>query len=215
MTVLGVLAGTAAVVWAAPASITNDPANDRFLPTSFNHDPGTVANYVHSGTNPHNVTATTQGPDGKALFSSATISSGSAPVNGTQFLAPGSYPFFCTVHGTIMSGTLVVGAGTPQARPTAALKVLDTKLSKVVKKAQLRVKVTTTGTGTATIAASLGKKKITNSAQVTGAVSTVIKLRLTSKGRTAIESKKKVKLSVGATVDYDFGAPATATAKLK
>jgi plastocyanin len=209
---LGVLAGTAAVAWAAPASITNDPTANFFLPTSFNHDAGTVATYVHSGSNSHNVTSTANGPDGKLLFSSATISSGSTPVNGTQFLGPGSYPFFCTVHGPSMSGTLVV-TGTPQVRPSVQLAVLDKKLAKVVKKRQLRVQVTTTGTGQAAVSASLGNKTIFTKTSVTAPGTQVVKLPLTSKGRAALKNKKKAKLTV--TSSIAFGATATATAKLK
>jgi plastocyanin len=207
------LAGTAAIALGAPATITNNPADNTFLPTSFNHDAGTVATYLHSGGAPHDVTATTNGPDGKALFRSATISSGSTPVNGTQFLGPGPYPFFCTVHGPSMSGTLIVGAGTPQARPSVALQVLDKKLAEVVKKKQLRVQVTTTGSGKAPVSAFLGKKEVATAGEVTAPGTKVLKLKLTAKGRNAIKKKAKVTLTVKSSIA--FGKPATATAKLK
>jgi plastocyanin len=203
---------TAAIALAAPANITNDPAADLFLPTSFNHDAGTVATYTHSGSSPHNVTATQKGSDGQALFSSATISSGSTPVNGTQFLGPGSYPFFCTVHGPSMSGTLVV-AGTPLARPSVALKVLDKKLAKVLKKSQLRVQVTTTGSGKAPLSAFLGKKQVATAGEAIAPGTKVVKLRLTSKGRAALAKKTKATLTVKSSIP--FGTPVKATAKLK
>jgi plastocyanin len=209
---LAVLGAAAAIAWAAPASITNDPASDHFLPTSFNHDAGTVATFVHSGASPHNVTSTQKGPDGKTLFSSATISSGSAPVNGTQYLAAGSYPFFCTVHGPSMSGTLIV-SGTPQARPVVALKVLDKKLAKVLKKSQLRVKVTATGAGNVPIDVLLGKKAIANRTQLDAPGSTVLKIALTPKGRAALAKKKKATVTVKSSID--FGSPAQVSATLK
>lgn len=45
---------------------------------------------------PHNVTATTKGPDGKPLFRSKTTTAGSKSlVNGAQYLSAGTYDFFC------------------------------------------------------------------------------------------------------------------------
>jgi len=76
------------------------------------------------------------GPDGSALFRSATIGGGgaTAPVAGTQYLTTGSYPFTCTIHPTEMHGTLqVTGNGTPQARPSLRLAVTSKKLAKVRK----------------------------------------------------------------------------------
>jgi plastocyanin len=207
------LAATAAIaLGAGPATITNDPASNTFSPTSYNHEAGTLATYRFTGGSPHDVTATANGPDGKALFRSATISSGSTPVNGTQFLGPGSYPFFCTVHGPSMSGTLVV-AGTPQARPSVALQVLDKSLAKVIKKKQLRVQVTTTGTGKAPVSAFLGKKQVATAGEVTAPGTKVLKLPLTTKGRNAIKKKTKVTLTVKSSIA--FGSPVKATAKLK
>jgi hypothetical protein len=53
------------------------------------------------------------------LFSSATIRSGTTPVNGTQSLAPGTYPFICTIHDPQMAAQLVVrpGAAPPRLPP--------------------------------------------------------------------------------------------------
>src|SRR3954454_1808602 len=70
---------------------------------------------------PHNVTAADNGPDGKPLFASKTISNGEdAPVVGAAQLKTGSYSFMCTIH-TFMTATLnVTDQGTPQPAPAPA-----------------------------------------------------------------------------------------------
>jgi plastocyanin len=210
--VAAILAVTAAVALAAPAAITGKADNTFDAPT-YNHDAGTVAQLLIAGSS-HNATATANGPDGKPLFSSITLSTigGSTPVNGTEYLAAGSYPFICTIHPSTMVATLVV-AGTPQPRPTVTAKVLDTKLSKVVKKGQLRVQATTTGTGKASVTAKLGNAEIVTPKEISGASTQTLKLALTRKGRTKLGKAKKAKLKVESTID--FGSPATVAAKLK
>lgn len=210
-----ILAAAPAAALAAPATITNDPNNLAFLPTTFNHDAGTVATFVHQGSLPaapaHNVTSAAAGPDGKALFQSTTTQ-GSAPVQGTEFLPAGSYPFVCTIH-IGMRGDLVVGAGTPQPRPTVAIKVLDRKLAKVERSHRLRVRVTTSGTGAVMIRTSLGKTALTAPSQLAGPVSRVVKLPITSKGRAKLDDLSKAKVKVFGTVDY--GSPVSVARKLK
>ena len=45
----------------------------------------------------------------KPLFASPVVGTGTVvPVNGTAGLKPGTYHFFCTLHGGTMKGTLVV-----------------------------------------------------------------------------------------------------------
>ena len=205
-----VLAGTAAIALGAPAAITN--VGDTFSAPTYAHDAGTVAQYVNAG-GTHNVMATAKGPDGKALFRSATISGGSTPVNGTQYLAPGSYPFICTIHPTTMTGDLIVGTGTPLARPAVAVKILDKKLQTVLKNKKLKVKLTATGSGNVPVDAFLGKKTITSRTQVDAPGSTVLKLPLTTKGRKALAKKAKAKVTVKSSID--FGSPVQASAKLK
>lgn len=209
---IAVLAATAASALAAPAAITGDGANTFVGGPDFAHDPGTIAQLTVTGSQ-HDVVSNANGPDGKALFRSPTISSGSTPIGGTQFLAAGSYPFICTIHPSTMSGNLVVGAGTPLARPTVAIEALDRKLAKVVKSSRLRIRVTTTGTGIAAVGAALGNKRLAKPSQVTGAVSTVVKLRISSKGRARLERLQKAKVKVTGSVD--FGAPSSAVVRLK
>ena len=90
--------------WGAADVIRNSGYSfDR--PTYYS-DEGELVQYEHSGGSPHDVVST-QYLDGRPLFQSALISSGTTPVNGTPFLAPGTYPFICTIHAG-MEAELVV-----------------------------------------------------------------------------------------------------------
>ena len=159
-----VLAGTAATALGAPATIVGT-GRDAFTQPSYDHDGGAVQFSVTGST--HNVTANAKGPDGKALFRSSTISGGSTPVNGSQYLAPGIYPFFCTVHPDMTSNLVVSGA--PQPRPTVTLTVLDKRLARVLKKSALRVKVSATGGGNVPVNVMVGKKAVANRTQLDAA----------------------------------------------
>jgi plastocyanin len=73
---------------------------------------------------PHNVTAMTNGPDGKPLFASQSIPKDqTTAVDGAKALPPGRYGFECTVH-PFMQATLVVtdaaSAAAPPAKDTTA-----------------------------------------------------------------------------------------------
>ncbi|MGH2983516.1 MAG: cupredoxin domain-containing protein [Solirubrobacterales bacterium] len=198
----------AAVAWGAPANIVGQ-ADNTFNASAYSHDGGTVAQLVVGGST-HNATASATGPDGKALFRSNTISSGNTPVNGTQYLSAGSYPFICTIHPTTMQATLnVTGTGLP--RPTVDLAVTSRKLAKVLKKGKLAVKATTTGAPEVALTAALGKRTIATGTVPAGG--TTAALKLTKPGRQALAGKDKATVKV--TGSIDFGAPDTVKAKLK
>lgn len=213
----GVLAGAAvaaalgvgaAVAWAAPATIVGDGAN-AFDAGIYAHEGGTVAQLTVTGSN-HNVTAGANGPDGKALFRSNTITGGSTPVNGTQYVSAGSYAFICTIHPDTMKATLnVTGSGLP--RPTVDVAVSSRKLAKVLKKGKLAVKVATTGAPEVALKAALGKRTIATGTVPAGG--TTAALKLTKSGRQALAGKDKATVRVTGAID--FGAPDTAKAKLK
>jgi plastocyanin len=203
-----VLGVGAAVAWAAPAAIEGTGANT-FNASSYAHDGGTVAQLTVTGSS-HNVTAYANGPDGKTLFRSGTISSGTTPVNGTQYLSAGSYSFFCSIHPDTMQATLnVTGTGLP--RPTVDVAVSSRKLSKVLKKGKLAVKVATTGAPEVALAAVLGKRTIATGTVRAGG--TTAALKLTKSGRHALAGRDKATVRV--TGSIEFGAPDTAKAKLK
>jgi plastocyanin len=198
---------------AAPASIVGGPLNAYNMNGgSYPHGAGEIASFASAG-GTHDVTATANGPDGKVLFASSTISGGSTPVNGTQYLALGTYPFFCSVHPSEMSATLNVNSGTPLPRPDVELKVKTKSLAQALRKAEVKVKVTITGGSgeTAQVDLKLGKKKI----GISSATNTTktLKIALTNKGHNALEDKASAK--VKATAAIDFGEPDTAKGTLK
>ncbi len=197
----------AALAWAAPATIVG-AGNDTFDAAAYPHDGGTVAQLTVTGSN-HNATANANGPDGKALFRSNTITGGTTPVNGTQYLSAGSYPFICTIHPSMQATLNVTGTGLP--RPTVDLVVTSRKLSKVVRKGKLAVKATTTGSPEVALSAALGKRPIAGGNLPAGATTAVLKLN--KAGRQALADKEKATIKVTGTID--FGAADTAKAKLK
>jgi hypothetical protein len=215
--VLGVIAASA---WAVFQPIgagddfyaggSGDPAN----PT-FTMDQGDRPSFTDGGVAQHNVTARSNGPDGKALFTTPTLNGGqSATLDGTQYLPAGTYTFFCTIHPTEMQATLVVtGNGTPQARPTASLKVNTKSLSQVIKKGfKVSINASTQISG-ATLTAKLGKATIAKTTTSLASGAQTKKLKLTKAGKSKLRKKSKAKVKV--TADIPFGAPASAKANLK
>jgi plastocyanin len=214
---IGLAAGVSALAApgasAAPANITaGSGAMDVFVGSPFSHEAGTIAQMTWAGGGPHNATASGQGPDGKALFRSETISSGSTAVNGSQYVALGVYPFICTVHPTTMQANLNVNSGSPLPRPQLALKVKDKSLDKVIDTGKVRVAVTITGGSgeSAKVNLKLGKKTIGSGE---ASATRTLKVKLTKKGRGALAKKEKAKVKANGSID--FGGPAAATGNLK
>ena len=213
--VAGASAFGAAAALGATEAITVAPDCCVYSKAAFTIDAGQVATFSNLGGASHDVTATTNGPDGEKLFASPTIAGGGqAPVDGTQYLEPGSYAFFCTVHPD-MTATLQVGAGTPVARPEVALKVLSSKIDKVVSSRTLKVKATAVGASNGVVLeAKKGTRKIGSKKNVNLAAgsSQTVKLKLTNAGKNALKKLGSAKVSVSAEVP--FGSPASAKRKL-
>ena len=199
------------IALAASDVIVGGPA-ESFDKTTYNADQGEVVQFRNDGGS-HNVTARQAGPDGKALFRSATISGGTTPVNGTQYLSSGDYPFFCTVHPTTMNGTLrVTGAGSPVSRPQATLAPKGKSLAKALKKGiKLAVTATSSADGV-TFTAKLGKTTIgkATTSLVAGAQTKLIKLNKAGKSKLRGKSKATVRVSA----EIPFGPPSSAKVKL-
>ena len=217
---LGLVAGlvTAGVLFAggiafAASQTIVGQIDDTFTATTYHTDQGEIVPFESTG-NTHNATANQKGPDGKALFRSATIDSGVTGVQGTQYLSAGTYTFFCTVHPTTMQATLVVDPnGTPQARPSATAKVRTKTISKAVTKG-LQVSVTaSTQVNGATVTAKLGKATIGKKTASLSAGAQTVKVKLSKSGKSKLTKKSSAKVSV--TADIPFGAPAKANANLK
>jgi plastocyanin len=184
-----------------------------FNQPTYTTDQGEVVPFQVTG-DQHNVTANSKGPDSQALFRSPTISGGTTGVQGTQYLTPGDYTFFCTIHPTTMQATLhVTSNGTPQARPTAQVSVRSKKLSKVTKKGiQVAINASAKVDGAA-LTAKLGKAtigKVSGLSLAAGQQSVTVKLSKSGKSKLS----KKSKASVSVTADIPFGSPASGKAKL-
>ena len=202
----------------AYADITTSDTCCTYTQDSFTQAAGVTNTFVNPASVDtfHNVTAVDSGPDGKALFESGTeAAGGSSPINGTQYLAAGTYSFYCTIHTTAMSSQLVVEPGTPVARPSVKLTVPSQKLKKVRSSGKLKVslKGLTDSTGVSFVAKA-GSKKLgsASGANVTSGAKRTITIKLTSAGKKALKNKKKVSVSVVATVP--FGKSVSASRKL-
>jgi len=187
--------------------------DDTFSASTYTIDQGEVAQLQVTGSS-HNVTANQNGPDGKALFRTPTISGGTAGVQGTQFLSSGNYSFFCSVHPSTMQATLqVTSNGTPQARPSAQVSVRSKKLAKASKKGILVAITATAKVDGASLVAKLGKTTIGKLDGVSlAAGQSFATVKLTKAGKSKLSKKSKASVSV--TADIPFGSPATGKAKL-
>lgn len=160
----------------------------------------------------HNVTASGSF-GGRPLFQSTTVDSGqTAAVNGTQYLAPGDYTFFCTIHGPSMSATLHVVGGTPVARPQLAVKIASGKVAKVKKSGKLKVDVAVSGSDARGVAliAELGSKRIAAKAgvAVSAGADKAVKMKLSKKGAKALRGRNSAKVKLTGTVPFGSAAKA-------
>jgi plastocyanin len=214
--VMGVIAATAwAVAQPIGASDNVFTGGSGGSAPTYTMDQGDRPSFTNGGANPHNASARQNGPDGKALFTTPTLNGGQqATVDGTQYLTTGSYPFICTIHPTEMQATLVVtGNGTPQARPSASLKLRTKTISKALKKGLLVAVNASAQVNGATLTAKLGKATIgkTTTSLASGAQTKTLKLSKSGKSKLRTKAKATVKV----TADIPFGSPASAKAKLK
>jgi plastocyanin len=201
----------------ATEQITASPTCCQFAKTNFAIDAGQVANFSNTGDTSHDVTSQDNGPDGNKLFESETIVSGkNSPVAGTQYLSPGTYQFFCSIHPEMVA-SVTVGAGTPVARPEVTLKVASKKLDKVVSSGKLRVTLTGVAAAQNVVvtvkkgALKLGKTDTVfdvPAGQSRGAV-----FKLTNSQKNKLDGLNSAKVKVSATVP--FGSPAKTSRKLK
>ena len=202
------LCAYAAIAWGAPAAIQSLPgstiASNQFSQASYAHDSGTVATFTWvGGSASHNVTAQGKGPDGRPLFHSATIHSGTTNVEGTQYLPDGTYHFICTIHGPSMSADLVVSGNTPVARPTVKVAISSRKLKKVRKQRKLFVTVTVTGSGNPSLVAKLGHKTLgSTSVNNLGGGSATVPIRISKSAAKKLKHKHRATISVTGSIPF-------------
>jgi plastocyanin len=215
---------TVAIVFLAlvPAGASGAADVIRNLGNSFDRstyymDQGDLVQYQYVGAGaPHNVRST-QFSAGNRLFSSDTISTGTTPVDGTQYLAPGTYPFICTIHPSQMVADLVVRKdSTPPPDGGGGPLILDLR----AKEQALRKKLTffATASVASTLVAESKKTKDTET-QLIANQKTKIRAKLKRKARTRLDEKLdengKAKVKVKGTATTQSGAEATDEVKVK
>jgi len=212
---LGAWTGTAN----AGVSIIPSPTCCTFEAGPFVQGLGEVATFDNTGTTaPHDVESTQKGPDGQPLFAAeGTLGGSTSPVIGTQYLAAGSYPFYCTIHGPSMKGVLTIdgGSGTVVPRPSVKVGFVAQKL-KQVRRSGVKVKITavTAAKGIA-VKATKGKLVLGSKGGLSlkAGQSKTLTLPLTKAGRNALKKPKVVQIKLKATVA--FGKPATASRRVR
>jgi len=185
---------------------------------SYGLSAGAIGEFRNDDAATHDVAAVAKGPDGKPLFRANQIRSGTTPVDGTQYLSPGDYRFFCTIHGaSVMSATLTIQAGTaPQARPQVDLIIPQQALGKVVSSGRLSVLVKArTASSRVALKVSKGKRRLGTLPKLSFAAgsSRTVRVPLTTSGKKALDGLDTATLAVDATVP--FGKPDRASRKLK
>ena len=207
----------AATAW-ADGTITARPVN-MFGSAVTTIDQGEKVTFQNMDLAGHDVTAAKTGDDGKPLFRSELVSPGaSGPVQGTEYLTTGTYPFICTVHPGMEATLEVNSQGTPVPRPQpgVTVKVASRDLQKVVDSGKLKLKVRsskaslTVGArakaGKSSIA--LGSKKV----KWDGGEGPVT-LKLSDSARKALRKKNSAKLIATVTADHGGGHTERSTAQ--
>lgn len=208
-TVASAIAMTSSAFGVAQTIVASD---DFFVAAAYTMDQGDRPPLQNAGTNQHNATAKTNGPDGNFLFSSPTIGTGSTTVEGTQYLTAGTYAFLCTVHPLPMQANLQVsGLGAPVARPQIDVILGAGKLDKIAKKGKLQVTVKAlTKSDDVELEVKLGKTVIgTQKAfDLAAGQSRKLTLKLNKAGKSKLSDRNSAKLKV--TGEVPFGSPDTA-----
>lgn len=214
------LAGVAlsAGIALAADTITALPDKDDYAADEYRGDRGEVFRYSAAGAGTgHDVTAFEKGPDGRPLFRSRTIMSGTTPVEGTQYLEPGSYRFFCSVHGKTMQSALRIEAkGRIAARPNIEVAIPRQSLDAVREAGKLRIRLEAkTLSRGVTVVARKGSRRLGSVARLNlrGGAERVVAIPLSGAGRNALKNAQSAFVTVTGTVP--FGAPDTARRNLK
>ncbi len=217
LTACAVMAGSANA--AATIQSSPNPGDYTFLPGPYVQGLGESASFDNSASlTYHDVTANQNGPDGEPLFYAPVIAGGQTEiVQGTEYLKPGSYPFYCTLHGPSMSGVLEIDGSEGKAVPRPSVKVsLPARKLKQIRKSGVKVKVkASTASRNVTLVVTKGKVRLGVKKKLNfraGQTKTVT-IRLTKAGRKAVRKGKAVKIKVKASVA--FGKPSTATRKFR
>lgn len=166
---------------------------------------------------PHNVTARDNGDDGLPLFASATIGNGdTAPVDGTNKLGPGTYAFYCTIHPTLMSGTLTVSGDTvapDTTAPVVSARVDSSSLRALEQRKAMLLTLSSSETVTAEVTVRAFDRTLARGNVSVGPGATVVGLKLTSAGLRGIRKRSRVNVAVTVTATDGAGNVGVGTGK--
>jgi plastocyanin len=166
----------------------------------------------------HDVVSTKAGDDGKPLFRSELVSpGGSGPVQGTEYLTTGTYPFVCSVHPGMEATLEVTSQGTPAPRPkpSVTVKIVSRDLQRVVETGKLKLKVRSSKASLVVGARKAGKNSIalgSKKVQWDGGEGR-IRLKLSDSAREALGKKKSAKVIATVTADHGGGHTDRSTAQ--
>jgi plastocyanin len=193
-------------------------AIDRYVNTEVTIAPGERLTF-HS-TDPiaqHNVTARDNGDNGLPLFSSATIGNGdTAPVNGTDKLGAGSYAFFCTIHPTLMNGTLTVsGDAVPldTTAPVVSARVDSSGLRALEQRKAMLLTLSSSEAVTVNVTVRAFDTTLAKRSVSLGAGATAVALKLTAAGLRGIRKRSRVNVAVSLSATDGSGNVGTGSGK--
>ena len=212
MLTVSLLAAAAAY---ADETITARP-RDEFASPRTTIDQGEKVTLRNSDISGHDVTSSRKSADGKPLFRSELVAPGSSgPVEGTEYLTTGSYPFVCSVHPGMDATLVVTSAGTPVPRPEPprlTIKITSGDLQRVVNRGKLKLRVTSTKAevklAARTKSRTLGRKTVDFASVGTRTVT----LSLSKAARNSLRGRSSAKVTATGTATDAAGQTDKATA---
>src|SRR5688572_14657631 len=128
----------------ADETITARPPNEFAAPVTT-IDQGEKVTLRNMDIVSHDVSSQKKSDDGKPLFRSELVDPGaSGPVEGTEYLVTGDYPFICTIHPGMDATLKVTSAGEPVPKPNppkVTVKIASGDLQRVVRDRKLKLRV--------------------------------------------------------------------------
>jgi plastocyanin len=132
------LAVMPAMAHAATATIGTGVGNT-FSASDFAIDQGDSVIFSNTDDRPHNIKSFSLFGGG-FLFDSETLGQGvSGPVDGVEYLASGTYPFFCSLHPGMEADLTVGPGGTARSRPSVVAAILPARKRALARKGILRI----------------------------------------------------------------------------
>jgi plastocyanin len=187
---------------AAEEQVVAGPAPTTYLNANVTIDGGEPLSFFNLDlTAPHDVTSTEIGPGAEPLFRSETVGAFTeVPVVGAENLAPGTYPFLCSIH-TFMEGTLTVsgaGGGGDNKAPKLTLRARDGKIGKALDAGAVRLKAKVDEPAALRLTIKSGAAKVATAKEELDRGGNQVAAELTSKGERALKRADRVELKVKA-----------------